>query len=56
MMDNFKVDNESRFIGYDLICNKCGFRITYDMKHALENKICPSCGNKEDDSNNNSNE
>lgn len=42
----FKIDYESTYYGYELICTKCGFRITEKMKHAMKEKLCPSCGNK----------
>lgn len=43
----FKIDYESTYFGYELICQICGERITQRMKFALEKKWCPCCGNEE---------
>jgi len=42
----FKIDYETTYNGYELICTKCGFRITEKMKYAIGKQWCPSCGNK----------
>lgn len=47
----FKIDYESTHYGYELICGRCGQRITQKMVYALKSKWCPYCGNEEKEEN-----